>query len=198
MSIEWKEKMLSQRTLGRLIRFQLLLALIFFTASLLLWWVPSRHSMTSTSNTESAKAIVRSVTHSQYPFVRLNMAQKRSSLFGYGELRREETSLLVIEKEEPIVVELTEQDAPEGSNEKASFDPLPEVEGLTLVGTINGSGSGSIAIVRDDNGGETVYVRVGDTLNGSLVEVISANAVRVKRGDQRAVIEGSSFLRNNN
>jgi hypothetical protein len=72
--------------------------------------------------------------------------------------------------------------------------PLPDLDGLELVGTLAGSNGESIAIVRDDNIGQTVYVKTGDDLNGSVVSEITDNAVRVRLGDEEDELFASSYL----
>ena len=48
--------------------------------------------------------------------------------------------------------------------------------------------------MRDDNIGETVYVKTGDDLNGSVVSEITDNAVRVRLGDEEDELFASSYL----
>ena len=69
----------------------------------------------------------------------------------------------------------------------------PDLDGLVLVGTLTDAEGKSIAIVRDDNIGETVYVREGDDLNGSIVELISDNSVVVVLDDETDELLGASY-----
>ena len=98
---------------------------------------------------------------------------------------RHQTSLL--EEEEPVeeVVETEPEPLP---------PPLPDLDGLELIGTLTGSSGQSIAVVRDDNIGMTVYVKTGDDLNGSVVAEISPTSVRVRLGEEEDELTTSSFL----
>ena len=69
----------------------------------------------------------------------------------------------------------------------------PDLDGLVLVGTLTDAEGKSIAIIRDDNIGETVYVREGDDLNGSIVELISDNSVVVVLDDETDELLGASY-----
>ena len=91
------------------------------------------------------------------------------------------------EEEEPLeeVVEIEPEPPP---------PPLPDLDGLELIGTLAGSGGQSIAVVRDDNIGVTVYVKTGDDLNGSVVAEISPTSVRVRLGEEEDELRASSFL----
>ena len=75
--------------------------------------------------------------------------------------------------------------------------PVPDLEGLELIGTLAGSKGQSIAVVRDDNIGETVYVKTGDDLNGSAVTEISPTFVRVRLGDEEDELMTSTYLMEN-
>jgi hypothetical protein len=72
--------------------------------------------------------------------------------------------------------------------------PLPDLFGLVLVGTLTGVDGESIAIVRDDSMGETVYVKAGDELNGATVQSIANNVVRVVLGEEEDELRGMSYL----
>ena len=194
VQIDWKKKLGSRRTLGRLIRFQLLLTLIFVAATIVLLMIPAEKAGKTRSSAASALVFVRGETGFRYPFPVYNkLSSARSSLYEYAEIRRVFADLLTVE-EEPAVVE--ENKADEESEQKQPPPPppaAPDLDGLVLVGTLTDAEGKSIAIIRDDNIGETVYVREGDDLNGSIVELISDNSVVVVLDDETDELLGASY-----
>ena len=193
MTTDWKKRMGSRRTLGRLIRFELLLALIFVVAAIAMHFVPA--SDITPGRTSAANAVTFSDpgVGFVYPFPIFEPASaSRESLYQFGSVRRDEAARLELESEavtlkEPqgqMVEEVPESPSP----------PLPDLGGLELVGTLAGSDGESIAIVRDDNTGQTVYVKTGDELNGSVVSRITDNAVSVRLGDEEDELFASSYL----
>ena len=198
MKIDWKRKLSSRRTLGRLIRFQLLLTLLFGSATIILLLIPLDGVDRSRSALVPAKAVVKQETLFRYPFpVYRELPVARPSLYEFGEVRQEFADLLTVEEEPPPaeekeVVEETEQEE-ELEPEPPPPIPTPDLEGLALVGTLTGVDGVSIAIIRDDNLGETVYVMVGDDLNGSVVQEIYDNSVLVVLGDEEEELIGASY-----
>jgi len=194
VQIDWKTKLGSRRTLGRLIRFQLLLTLIFVAATVVLLMIPAEKASKTRSSAASALVFARGETGFRYPFpVYSKLSSARSSLYEYAEIRRVFAELLTVE-EEPVVVE--ENKADEESEQKQPPPPppaAPDLDGLVLVGTLTDAEGKSIAIIRDDNIGETVYVREGDDLNGSIVELISDNSVVVVLDDETDELLGASY-----
>ena len=197
MQTDWKRKLGSRRTLGRLIRFQLLLTLLFAVAAATLLLVPLDDEVDgSRSVLVAAKAIVQQETLFRYPFpIYRKLPVARASLYEFGEVRQEFSDLLTAEVEpEPVekeeVLEEAKEEEPEPEPEPP---PTPDLEGLTLVGTLKGIDGASIAIIRDDNLGETVYVMVGDDLNGSVVEEIYDNSVLVVLGEEEEELMGASY-----
>ena len=197
MQTDWKRKLGSRRTLGRLIRFQLLLTLLFAVAAATLLLVPLDDEVDgSRSVLVAAKAIVQQETLFRYPFpIYRKLPVPRASLYEFGEVRQEFSDLLTAEVEpEPVekeeVLEEAKEEEPEPEPEPP---PTPDLEGLTLVGTLKGIDGASIAIIRDDNLGETVYVMVGDDLNGSVVEEIYDNSVLVVLGEEEEELMGESY-----
>ena len=188
VQIDWKTKLGSRRTLGRLIRFQLLLTLIFVAATIVLLMIPAEKAGKTRSSAASALVFARGETGFRYPFpVYSKLPAARSSLYEYAEIRREFAELLTVE-EEPVVVE----EEPE-QKEPPPPPAAPDLDGLVLVGTLTDAEGKSIAIIRDDNIGETVYVREGDDLNGSIVELISDNSVVVVLDDETDELLGASY-----
>ena len=199
MQTDWKRKLGSRRTLGRLIRFQLLLTLLFAAAAAVLLMIPLDDEVDgSRSALVTAKAIVQQETLFRYPFpIYRKLPVPRASLYEFGEVRQEFSDLLTAEVEpEPIekeeVLEEAKEEEPEPEPEPEP-PPTPDLEGLTLVGTLKGIDGASIAIIRDDNLGETVYVMVGDDLNGSVVEEIYDNSVLVVLGEEEEELMGASY-----
>ena len=198
MKIDWKKKLGSRRTLGRLIRFQLLLTLLFGSAAIVLLLIPLDGVDRSRSALVPAKAVVKPETLFRYPFpVYRELPVARPSLYEFGEVRQEFADLLTVEEESPPVeeqevVEETEQEE-EPEPEPPPPIPTPDLEGLSLVGTLTGVDGVSIAIIRDDNLGETIYVMVGDDLNGSVVQEIYDNSVLVVLGDEEEELMGLSY-----
>ena len=194
VQIDWKTKLDSRRTLGRLIRFQLLLTLVFVVATIVLLMIPAEKAGKTRSSAASALVFARGETGFRYPFpVYSKLSSARSSLYEYAEIRLEFANLLTVE-EEPVVVE--ENKADEESEQKQPPPPppvAPDLDGLVLVGTLTDAEGKSIAIIRDDNTGETVYVREGDDLNGSIVELISDNSVVVVLDDETDELLGASY-----
>ena len=194
VQIDWKTKLGSRRTLGRLIRFQLLLTLVFVVATIVLLMIPAEKAGKTRSSAASALVFVRGETGFRYPFpVYSKLSSARSSLYEYAEIRLEFANLLTVE-EEPVVVEENKPDEEPEQEEPPPPPPAgPDLDGLVLVGTLTDAEGKSIAIVRDDNIGETVYVREGDDLNGSIVELISDNSVVVVLDDETDELLGASY-----
>ena len=193
MKADWKSRLTSRRTLGRLIRFELLIALIFGIAGVAMQFVPEPEAATGRAVAAGAVLLAGKSDRFVYPFPVIEpMTASRANLYEFGTVRRDDVVLLelepeILEEEEPIeeVVE-TEPEPPP--------PPLPDLDGLELIGTLAGSGGQSIAVVRDDNIGVTVYVKTGDDLNGSVVAEISPTSVRVRLGEEEDELRASSFL----
>ena len=191
MTTDWKKRMGSRRTLGRLIRFELLLAFIFVVAAIAMQFVPAPDITLGRASAANAVAFSDPGVGFVYPFPIFEPASaSRESLYQFGSVRRDEAARLELESE---LVTLKE---PQGqvAEEAPEPPPLPDLDGLELVGTLAGSDGESIAIVRDDNIGQTVYVKTGDDLNGSVVSEITDNAVRVRLGDEEDELFASSYL----
>ena len=193
MKADWKTRLTSRRTLGRLIRFELLVAMIFVIAGVAMQFVPEPEAASSRAVVAGAVALADKSDRFVYPFPVIEpMSTSRTNLYEFGTVRRDDAVLLELEpeipeEEEPLeeVVE-TEPEPPP--------PPLPDLDGLELIGTLAGSGGRSIAVVRDDNIGVTVYVKTGDDLNGSVVTEISPTSVRVRLGEEEDELRASSFL----
>ena len=193
MKTDWKTRLTSRRTLGRLIRFELLVAMIFVIAGVAMQFVPEPESASGRAVAAAAVALADKSDRFVYPFPVIEpMSTSRTNLYEFGTVRRDDAALLELEpeipeEEEPLeeVVE-TEPEPPP--------PPLPDLDGLELIGTLAGSGGQSIAVVRDDNIGVTVYVKTGDDLNGSVVAEISPTSVRVRLGEEEDELRASSFL----
>ena len=193
MTTDWKKRMGSRRTLGRLIRLELLLALIFVVAAIAMHFVPASDITPGRTSAASAVAFSGAGTGFEYPFPIFEPASaSRESLYQFGSVRRDEAARLELEPEPVTLKEPQEQMVEEESEPPPP--PLPDLDGLELVGTLAGSNGESIAIVRDDNIGQTVYVKTGDDLNGSVVSEITDNAVRVRLGDEEDELFASSYL----
>ena len=196
MQTDWKTRLGSRRTLGRVIRFELLLTLVFAAASLAMLLIPEDKMGAGRVSAATAVVLAESDIRFVYPFpVYQEIAASRESLYGFATVRREEAALLTLEEE----LEEVEQGVAEVVEEveekyKPPPPPLPDLDGLMLVGTLTGADGQSIAIVRDDNLGQTVYVKAGDELNGATVQNIANNAVRVILGDQEDELLGMSYL----
>ena len=191
MTTDWKKRMGSRRTLGRLIRFELLLAFIFVVAAIAMQFVPAPDITLGRASAANAVAFSDPGVGFVYPFPIFGPASaSRESLYQFGSVRRDEAARLELESE---LVTLKE---PQGqvAEEAPEPPPLPDLDGLELVGTLAGSDGESIAIVRDDNIGQTVYVKTGDDLNGSVVSEITDNAVRVRLGDEEDELLAISYL----
>ena len=191
MTTDWKKRMGSRRTLGRLIRLELLLALIFVVAAIAMQFVPAPDITLGRASAANAVAFSDPGVGFVYPFPIFEPASaSRESLYQFGSVRRDEAARLELESE---LVTLKE---PQGqvAEEAPEPPPLPDLDGLELVGTLAGSDGESIAIVRDDNIGQTVYVKTGDDLNGSVVSEITDNAVRVRLGDEEDELLAISYL----
>ena len=191
MTTDWKKGMGSRRTLGRLIRFELLLAFIFVVAAIAMQFVPAPDITLGRASTANAVTFSDPGVGFVYPFPIFEPASaSRESLYQFGSVRRDEAARLELESE---LVTLKE---PQGqvAEEAPEPPPLPDLDGLELVGTLAGSDGESIAIVRDDNIGQTVYVKTGDDLNGSVVSEITDNAVRVRLGDEEDELFAISYL----
>ncbi|MFL2561571.1 MAG: hypothetical protein ACJ0TD_00995 [Arenicellales bacterium] len=193
MKTDWKTRLTSRRTLGRLIRFELLVAMIFVIAGVAMQFVPEPEAASGRAVAAGAVALADKSDRFVYPFPVIEpMSTSRTNLYEFGTVRRDDAALLELEpeipeEEEPLeeVVE-TEPEPPP--------PPLPDLDGLELIGTLAGSGGQSIAVVRDDNIGVTVYVKTGDDLNGSVVAEISPTSVRVRLGEEEDELRASSFL----
>ena len=193
MKTDWKTRLTSRRTLGRLIRFELLVAMIFVIAGVAMQFVPEPEAASGRAVAAGAVALADKSDRFVYPFPVIEpMSTSRTNLYEFGTVRRDDAALLELEpeipeEEEPLeeVVE-TELEPPP--------PPLPDLDGLELIGTLAGSSGQSIAVVRDDNIGVTVYVKTGDDLNGSVVAEISPTSVRVRLGEEEDELRASSFL----
>jgi len=176
-----------------LIRFELLIALIFGIAGVAMQFVPEPEAATGRAVAAGAVVLAGKSDRFVYPFPVIEpMTASRANLYEFGTVRRDDVVLLelepeILEEEEPVeeVVE-TEPEPPP--------PPLPDLDGLELIGTLTGSSGQSIAVVRDDNIGMTVYVKTGDDLNGSVVAEISPTSVRVMLGEEEDELTTSSFL----
>ncbi len=193
MKVDWKTRLTSRRTLGRLIRFELLVAMIFVIAGVAMQFVPEPEAAPGRAVAAGAVALADKSDRFVYPFPVIEpMSTSRANLYEFGTVRRDDAALLELEpeipeEEEPLeeVVE-TEPEPPP--------PPFPDLDGLELIGTLAGSSGQSIAVVRDDNIGVTVYVKTGDDLNGSVVAEISPTSVRVRLGEEEDELRASSFL----
>ncbi len=193
MTTDWKKRMGSRRTLGRLIRFELLLALIFVVAAIAMHFAPAPDITPGRAPAASAVTFSGAGTGFEYPFPIFEPASaSRESLYQFGSVRRDEAARLELESE-PVTQKEPQEQMVEEEPEPPPL-PLPDLDGLELVGTLAGSDGESIAIVRDDNIGQTVYVKTGDDLNGSVVSEITDNAVRVRLGDEEDELFASSYL----
>lgn len=193
MTTDWKKHMGSRRTLGRLIRFELLLALIFVVAAIAMHFAPAPGITPGRAPAASAVTFSGAGTGFEYPFPIFEPASaSRESLYQFGSVRRDEAARLALESE-PVTQKEPQEQMVEEEPEPPPL-PLPDLDGLELVGTLAGSDGESIAIVRDDNIGQTVYVKTGDDLNGSVVSEITDNAVRVRLGDEEDELFASSYL----
>jgi hypothetical protein len=193
VTTDWKKRMGSRRTLGRLIRLELLLALIFVVAAIAMHFVPASDITPGRTSAASAVAFSGAGTGFEYPFPIFEPASaSRASLYQFGSVRRDEAARLELEPE-PVTHKEPQEQMVEEEPEPPP-PPLPDLDGLELVGTLAGSNGESIAIVRDDNIGQTVYVKTGDDLNGSVVSEITDNAVRVRLGDEEDELFASSYL----
>jgi hypothetical protein len=190
---DWKKRMGSRRTLGRLIRFELLLALIFVVAAIAMHFAPAPDITPGRAPAASAVTFSGADTGFEYPFPIFEPASgSRESLYQFGSVRRDEAARLELESE-PVTHKEPQEQMVEEEPEPPPL-PLPDLDGLELVGTLAGSDGESIAIVRDDNIGQTVYIKTGDDLNGSVVSEITDNAVRVRLGDEEDELFASSYL----
>ena len=193
VTTDWKKRMGSRRTLGRLIRFELLLALIFVVAAIAMHFAPAPDITPGRAPAASAVTFSGAGTGFEYPFPIFEPASaSRESLYQFGSVRRDEAARLELESE-PVTQKEPQEQMVEEEPEPPPL-PLPDLDGLELVGTLAGSDGESIAIVRDDNIGQTVYVKTGDDLNGSVVSEITDNAVRVRLGDEEDELFVSSYL----
>ena len=199
METDWKARLGSRRTLGRMIRLELLLMLVFAVASLALLFIPQDDPGAGGAPAVTAVTLARSDTQFVYPFpVYRETTMSRQSLYRFATVRREEADLLTLEEEPEVVeqvadeVEVVEQVADEVKEEEAP--PLPDLLGLVLVGTLTGVDGESIAIVRNDSVGKTVYIKAGDELNGATVQSIANNVVRVVLGEEEDELRGRSYL----
>ena len=203
MQIDWKSRLLSQRTLGRLIWLELLLALIFLVATVVLAAIPPAEI--SRGRIIVATAVTPSSVENRfrYPFLKYrNTASGRASLFEFSQVNRVFVDLLSIE-DESVSTETTTGSPPDEKPDvppykEPDMPPLLDLEGLVLVGTLTGADGESIAIVRDDNIGHTIYVRNGDELNGFIIQSILDNAIQVAFGEEVEELLGASYMINSN
>lgn len=197
MKTDWKVRLTSRRTLGRVIRFELLVALIFGIAGLAMLFVPQPESTPGRAVAAGPAALTAKDDRFVYPFpVITPLTGSRANLYEFGAVRRDDVALMELEpempEEEPVEVdEVVEVEPP-----PPPPPPLPDLDGLELIGTLAGSAGESIAVVRDDNIGSTLYVKTGDELNGSVVIEISATSVRVRLGEEEDELTTTSFLMN--
>ena len=195
MQIDWKTRLLSQRTLGRLIWLELLLALIFLVATVVLAAIPPAEI--SRGRIIVATAVTPSSVENRfrYPFLKYrDTVSGRASLFEFSQVNRVFVDLLSIE-DESVSTETTTGSPPD---KEPDMPPLLDLEGLVLVGTLTGADGESIAIVRDDNIGHTIYVRNGDELNGFIIQSILDNAIQVAFGEEVEELLGASYMINSN
>lgn len=193
MKADWKTRLTSRRTLGRLIRFELLVAMIFVIAGVAMQFVPEPEAASGRAVVAGAVALADKSDRFVYPFPVIEpMSTSRTNLYEFGTVRRDDAVLLELEPEIPEEEEPLEE-AVETEPEPPP-PPLPNLDGLELIGTLAGSSGQSIAVVRDDNIGVTVYVKTGDDLNGSVVAEISPTSVRVRLGEEEDELRASSFL----
>ena len=193
MKADWKTRLTSRRTLGRLIRFELLVAMIFVIAGVAMQFVPEPEAASGRAVAAGAVALADKSDRFVYPFPVIEpMSTSRTNLYEFGTVRRDDAALLELEPEIPEEEEPLEE-AVETEPEPPP-PPLPNLDGLELIGTLAGSSGQSIAVVRDDNIGVTVYVKTGDDLNGSVVAEISPTSVRVRLGEEEDELRASSFL----
>ncbi len=196
MKADWKVRLTSRRTLGRVIRFELLVALIFGIAGLAMLFVPQPESRPGRAVAAGPAALAAKDDRFVYPFpVITPLVGSRANLYEFGAVRRDDVALMELEpeipEEEPVEVEEVVKVEP-----PSPPPPLPDLDGLELIGTLAGSAGASIAVVRDDNIGSTLYVTTGDELNGSVVIEISATSVRVRLGEEEDELTTTSFLMN--
>ena len=193
MQIDWKSRLLSQRTLGRLIWLELLLALIFLVATVVLAAIPPAEISRGRIIVATAVTPSSEENRFRYPFLKYrNTASGRASLFEFSQVNRVFVDLLSIE-DEPVSTETTTGSPPD---KEPDMPPLLDLEGLVLVGTLTGADGESIAIVRDDNIGHTIYVRNGDELNGFIIQRILDNAIQVAFGKEVEELLGVSYMIN--
>ena len=195
MQIDWKSRLLSQRTLGRLIWLELLLALIFLVATVVLAAIPPAEISRGRINVATSVTPSSVENRFRYPFPEFrNSASGRPSLFEFAQVNRVFVDLLSIE-DEPASTETTIGSPPD---KEPDMPPLLDLEGLVLVGTLTGADGESIAIVRDDNIGQTIYVKNGDELNGFIIQSILDNAIQVAFGEEVEELLGASYMINSN
>ena len=193
MKADWKTRLTSRRTLGRLIRFELLVAMIFVIAGIAMQFVPEPEAASGRAVAAGAVALADKSDRFVYPFPVIEpMSASRANLYEFGTVRRDDAALLELEPEIPEEEEPLEEGVE--TEPEPPPPPLPDLDGLELIGTLAGSGGQSIAVVRDDNIGVTVYVKTGDDLNGSVVAEISPTSVRDRLGEEEDELRASSFL----
>ena len=94
METDWKARLGSRRTLGRLIRFELLLMLVFGVASIALLFIPQDDPSAGGAPAVTAVTLARSDTQFVYPFpVYREITISRQSLYRFATVRREEADL---------------------------------------------------------------------------------------------------------
>ena len=195
MKADWKARLTSRRTLGRLIRFELLVALIFGVAGLAMLFVPQPEPTSSRAVAAGAVALAAKDDRFVYPFPVIRpLDGSRANLYEFGTVRRDDVALLELEPEIPEKEPVEAEEVVEVEPPPPPPPPLPDLDGLELIGTLTGSSGQSIAVVRDDNMGMTVYVKTGDDLNGSVVAEISPTSVKVRLGEEEDELTTSSFL----
>jgi hypothetical protein len=156
-------------------------------------FVPASDITPGRTSAASAVAFSGAGTGFEYPFPIFEPpSASRERLYQFGSVRRDEAARLELEPE-PVTHKEPQEQMVEEEPEPPP-PPLPDLDGLELVGTLAGSNGESIAIVRDDNIGQTVYIKTGDDLNGSVVSEITDNAVRVRLGDEEDELFASSYL----
>ena len=164
MKADWKARLTSRRTLGRVIRFELLVALIFGIAGLAMLFVPQPESTPGRPVAAGPAALAAKDDRFVYPFPMITpLTGSRANLYEFGAVRRDDVALMELEpempEEEPVEVEeVVEVEPPP--------PPLPDLDGLELIGTLAGSATNLLRWC----GTTTSAVRFmlkGDELNGS-------------------------------
>ena len=94
MKADWKSRLTSRRALGRLIRFELLLALIFAAAGIAMHFISDPDAASGRAVVAGAVALAAKVAKFVYPspVLKPEMAS-RGTLYGFGFGRREGVAL---------------------------------------------------------------------------------------------------------